>query len=61
MSIIYPFVGLLPQHDLAKDICSPPYDVMNKAEAKEMVSKKNVSVIACGSNISSARYQKLVQ
>ena len=28
---------------------------------KEMVSKKNVSVIACGSNISSARYQKLVQ
>lgn len=34
MSIIKPFKALRPQPKFAKEVASPPYDVLNSAEAK---------------------------
>jgi len=37
MSLIKPFTGLRPAEGRADDVVAPPYDVMNAAEAREMV------------------------
>jgi len=37
MPLIRPFTGLRPAPGRAEDVAAPPYDVMNAAEAKEMV------------------------
>ena len=37
MSLIKPFTGLRPVAGRADDVVAPPYDVMNEAEAREMV------------------------
>ena len=39
MSIVKPFHGLHPKPEYAKDIASPPYDVLNAKEAREIVEK----------------------
>jgi uncharacterized protein (DUF1015 family) len=39
MSIVKPFRGLHPKPEYAKDIASPPYDVLNAKEAREIVEK----------------------
>ena len=39
MSIVKPFRGLHPKPEHAKDIASPPYDVLNAKEAREIVEK----------------------
>ncbi len=39
MSIIKPFRGLHPKPEFAKDIASPPYDVLNAKEARKIVEK----------------------
>jgi len=39
MSIVKPFRGLHPKPEYAKDIASPPYDVLNAKEAREIVKK----------------------
>jgi len=39
MSIVKPFRGLHPKPEYAKDIASPPYDVLNAKEALEIVEK----------------------
>ncbi len=39
MSIIIPFKGLHPKPEYAKDIASPPYDVLNAKEARKIVEK----------------------
>lgn len=36
MSDIQPFKGLRPRPDLVQKVASPPYDVLNSAEAREM-------------------------
>ena len=38
MSDIRPFKGLRPRPDLVEKVASPPYDVMNSAEAREMAA-----------------------
>ena len=37
MPLIRPFTGLRPAPGRAEDVAAPPYDVMNAAEAREMV------------------------
>ncbi|MGB5834610.1 MAG: DUF1015 family protein [Thiohalocapsa sp.] len=37
MSLIKPFAGLRPAPGLAAEVAAPPYDVMNAAEARQMV------------------------
>ncbi|MCD6248919.1 MAG: DUF1015 domain-containing protein [candidate division Zixibacteria bacterium] len=37
MSIIRPFRGLRPQPQMAREVASPPYDVLSSAEAREIV------------------------
>ncbi len=37
MTIVKPFKGLRPKPEFAKEIASPPYDVLNAKEAKEIV------------------------
>ncbi|MEE8342057.1 MAG: DUF1015 domain-containing protein, partial [Candidatus Neomarinimicrobiota bacterium] len=39
MSIVKPFRGLRPKPEYAKEIASPPYDVLNAQEARELVEK----------------------
>ncbi|NHZ85132.1 MAG: DUF1015 family protein [Planctomycetia bacterium] len=39
MSIVKPFRGLHPKPEYAKDIASPPYDVLNAKEARKIVEK----------------------
>ena len=36
MSIVKPFKGLRPKPELAKEVASPPYDVLSAKEAREM-------------------------
>lgn len=36
MSVIKPFRGLRPKSDMAEKVASPPYDVLNSAEARKM-------------------------
>ena len=38
MSDIRPFKGLRPRPDLVEKVASPPYDVMNSAEARDMAA-----------------------
>ncbi|MBD3170294.1 MAG: DUF1015 family protein [candidate division Zixibacteria bacterium] len=38
MAIVRPFKGLRPKPEHAKEIASPPYDVLNAREAREMTS-----------------------
>jgi len=40
MSIVKPFRGLRPKPEYAKEIASPPYDVLNTVEARALVDKK---------------------
>jgi uncharacterized protein (DUF1015 family) len=37
---VFPFKGLRPKPDRAKDIASPPYDVLNSQEARDIIQKK---------------------
>jgi uncharacterized protein (DUF1015 family) len=39
MAIIKPFKGYSPRKDLASQIASPPYDVLNSEEAREMAKE----------------------
>lgn len=39
MSIVKPFRGLRPKPEYAKEIASPPYDVLNAVEARAIVEK----------------------
>ncbi len=39
MSVIKPFKGLRPTTDLAQKVASPPYDVLNSAEARQMAAE----------------------
>jgi len=39
MSIVKPFRGLRPKPEYAKEIASPPYDVLNAKEARAIVEK----------------------
>ncbi len=45
MAIIKPFKGLRPPQDIAKDLSSLPYDVMNSQEAAEMAKGKPYSLL----------------
>ncbi|MDX2470736.1 MAG: DUF1015 domain-containing protein [SAR324 cluster bacterium] len=45
MTMILPFKGLRPVAGLAQDVSAPPYDVMNRAEAKEMAKGKPLSFL----------------
>ncbi|MCB2195814.1 MAG: DUF1015 family protein [Bacteroidetes bacterium] len=45
MAIIKPFKGLRPPKDVAKDLASLPYDVMNSEEAAEMAKGKDCSLL----------------
>ncbi|MDP8205075.1 MAG: DUF1015 family protein [Candidatus Electryonea clarkiae] len=45
MSIIRPFPGLRPPKDLAEKVASPPYDVLNSEEAREMAKKNPESFL----------------
>jgi len=45
MSDIRPFRGLRPRVDLATQVASPPYDVMNSAEAKAMAGDNKFSFL----------------
>jgi len=40
MSLIKPFPGLRPAPGRAADVAAPPYDVMNAAEARQMVQNR---------------------
>ena len=37
MSVVKPFRGLRPRPEYAKEIASPPYDVLSAKEAREIV------------------------
>ena len=45
MSLIRPFRGLRPLPELAAEIASPPYDVIDSAEAREMAKGKEKSFL----------------
>ena len=45
MAIIKPFKGYRPPDDLVERIASKPYDVMNRAEAKEMAAGNDISFL----------------
>lgn len=45
MSVIKPFRGLRPKRQLAKQIASPPYDVLSSEEAREMVQNNPLSFL----------------
>jgi uncharacterized protein (DUF1015 family) len=45
MAIIKPFKGLRPPGDIAKDLASLPYDVMNSEEAAQMAEGKENSLL----------------
>lgn len=45
MSTIKPFHGLRPKRELAKQIASPPYDVLSSEEAREMVQNNPLSFL----------------
>ena len=45
MAIVKPFRGLRPPRAIAKDLACLPYDVMNAAEAAEMASGKDCSLL----------------
>ncbi|MBD3165666.1 DUF1015 family protein [bacterium] len=45
MSIVRPFKGLRPKKDLAATVASPPYDVLNSEEAREMAKGNPISFL----------------
>jgi uncharacterized protein (DUF1015 family) len=45
MAVIRPFRGLRPQSELAKKVASPPYDVLNTREAREMARDNPISFL----------------
>jgi len=45
MALIRPFRGLRPQSELAKKVASPPYDVLNTREAREMARGNPISFL----------------
>lgn len=45
MAIIKPFKGLRPPKEIAKDLASLPYDVMNSEEAAQMAKGKDCSLL----------------
>ncbi len=45
MSVIKPFKGLRPRKDLAEKVASPPYDVLNSAEARELAKDNPYSFL----------------
>ncbi len=45
MPLIKPFAGLRPTPDCAADVIAPPYDVLNSAEARELVRNKPLSFL----------------
>lgn len=40
-----PFRALRPKNELASEVAAPPYDVMNRAEAKEMIEGRPYSIL----------------
>lgn len=45
MALIQPFKALRPKPDLAAKVASPPYDVLNSAEAKEAAKGNSLSFL----------------
>ena len=45
MITIKPFRGLRPANGLAQEIVSPPYDVLDSAEARELAGKQKYSFL----------------
>ncbi|MCU0460873.1 MAG: DUF1015 family protein [Bacteroidales bacterium] len=45
MAVVKPFRGLRPPREIARDLASLPYDVMNTAEALEMSKGKECSLL----------------
>lgn len=45
MSIVQPFKGLRPKKNLAEKVASPPYDVLNTQEAREMARENPYSFL----------------
>ena len=45
MAIVRPFRGLRPRQDLAEKVASPPYDVLDSDEAREMVRDNPLSFL----------------
>lgn len=45
MADIAPFPAVRPQPELAARICSPPYDVMSEAEARERAAREPLSFV----------------
>ena len=38
MAVVKPFKGLRPKREYAEKVASPPYDVLNSKEAREMAA-----------------------
>ncbi|MCB2211274.1 DUF1015 family protein [bacterium] len=45
MAIVKPFPGLRPRKDVAAKVASPPYDVLNSEEAREMAAGNEISFL----------------
>ena len=45
MSVIQPFKGLRPKKELAEKVASPPYDVLNSSEARQMAKDNPYSFL----------------
>ncbi len=45
MAVVRPFRGLRPAKDLAMKVSSPPYDVINSKEARELVKDNPISFL----------------
>lgn len=45
MSCIHPFKGVRPAPEYVEKVASPPYDVLNSAEAREMAGKNKYSFL----------------
>lgn len=45
MAKVVPFHGLRPQKELAEKVASPPYDVLNSKEAREMATGNPISFL----------------
>lgn len=45
MAIVRPFRGLRPHHDVARQVASPPYDVMSTREARQMAQGNPLSFL----------------
>ena len=45
MSYVHPFRGLRPKPELAAQVASPPYDVLNSEEARKMAEGNELSFL----------------